>query len=128
MSAVNTDEGTILEVLNNKLDIDANNIDILSNVYDFVVDWQVPSASNNYTWYRKYKSGWVEQGQYGHVQRTSATTTINLPVTMADNKYTVLVSGTVATTYQNLQTTYFTLVTTANQYAGWQVKGMAALN
>lgn len=30
--------------------------------YDYVVDWQTPAASNNYTWYRKYKSGWVEQG------------------------------------------------------------------
>lgn len=30
--------------------------------YDYVVDWQMPSAANGYTWYRKYKSGWVEQG------------------------------------------------------------------
>lgn len=29
---------------------------------DYVVAWQVPTAENNYTWYRKYKSGWVEQG------------------------------------------------------------------
>ena len=30
--------------------------------YDFVVECQLPTAANNYTWYRKYKSGWVEMG------------------------------------------------------------------
>ncbi len=30
--------------------------------YDYVIEWQTPTADNNYTWYRKYKSGWVEQG------------------------------------------------------------------
>ena len=30
--------------------------------YDFVIESQLPTAENNYTWYRKYKSGWVEQG------------------------------------------------------------------
>lgn len=29
---------------------------------DYVVAWQMPTAENNYTWYRKYKSGWLEQG------------------------------------------------------------------
>ena len=29
---------------------------------DYVVESQLPTAQNNYTWYRKYKSGWVEQG------------------------------------------------------------------
>ena len=27
-----------------------------------VIDFQEPTSANNYTWYRKYKSGWVEQG------------------------------------------------------------------
>lgn len=52
-----------------------------------VIAFQVPTAANNYTWYRKYRDGWVEQG--GVV--TSAVTspnTINLPVTMADANYT----------------------------------------
>lgn len=30
--------------------------------YDYVVAWQMPTSDNNYTWYRKYKSGWLEQG------------------------------------------------------------------
>ena len=29
---------------------------------DYVVEWQVPTDLNNYTWYRLYKSGWIEQG------------------------------------------------------------------
>lgn len=33
----------------------------LTNV-DYVIESQLPTAANNYTWYRKYKSGWVEQG------------------------------------------------------------------
>lgn len=31
---------------------------------DYVVETQQPNAANGYTWYRKYKSGWVEQGSY----------------------------------------------------------------
>jgi hypothetical protein len=30
--------------------------------YDYVIEWRTPTSANNYTWYRKYKSGWVEQG------------------------------------------------------------------
>lgn len=33
--------------------------------YDYVIETQIPTADNNYTWYRKYKSGWVEQGGFG---------------------------------------------------------------
>lgn len=36
------------------------------NEADFVVGFQRPTAANNYTWYRKYKSGWVEQGIHGN--------------------------------------------------------------
>lgn len=126
MSAVNTDTDTILEALNDKLDRDGNNLNQSAIDFDVVVEWQIPTATNDYTWYRKYASGWVEQGQYGHIQRTAATTTINLLVTMASDKYTVLTNGTTATTYQSLSTTSFNLITTANQYAGWMVSGMAA--
>ena len=58
---------------------------------DTLVDFQAPSAGNNYTWYRKYSSGWVEQG--GNVTATSdASYNVALPVTMANNKYTVFVT------------------------------------
>ena len=29
---------------------------------DYVIAWQMPTSNNNYTWYRKYKSGWLEMG------------------------------------------------------------------
>ena len=50
---------------------------------DYVVESQIPTAENNYTWYRKYKSGWVEQGG---IDTTSYVTFL---VTMRDTKYTV---------------------------------------
>lgn len=109
---------------------------------DYVVEWQQPTDLNNYTWYRKYKSGWVEQG--GKVDIAVPTTTITLPVEMADTNYTVL-----ATSYSysspnfdpaivnvrrddTLSTTSFKLMaknSSAASYATqgfWQVCGMAA--
>ena len=55
------DFGQISETLNNKTDRDLRNVDTTAKA-DAVVDYQEPTAGNNYTWYRKYKSGWVEQG------------------------------------------------------------------
>ena len=71
-----------------------------SNISDYVIQSQTPSADNNYTWYRKYKSGWVEQGG-----KTTAVTiaagwsadqTLVLPITMSNDEYTItfgLISG-----------------------------------
>ena len=54
---------------------------------DTVVFFQRPTAENNYTWARKYASGWVEQGG------TKGDNGIyNLPVTMANTNYTLTVS------------------------------------
>lgn len=59
--------------------------------YDYVVDWQIPTAENNYTWYRKYKSGWVEQGGAatipGRSGGGSSEVIVNIPVTMANTTY-----------------------------------------
>lgn len=59
---------------------------------DYVIEWQSPTAENNYTWYRKYKSGWVEQGGIESVTGYAATTTsdITLPITMLDTNYVAL--------------------------------------
>lgn len=55
---------------------------------DYVIETQLPTAENNYTWYRKYKSGWIEQGQ-----RTTTVagqiTTFNLPQEMSDSEYII---------------------------------------
>ena len=108
---------------------------------DFVVAFQRPTSANNYTWYRKYKSGWVEQG--GSADTSTAvnnTITINLPITMANDRYTVNATEYSAGTgtggytnpgYKNKTTVSFDLSgIQASSGVGnnwdWVVKGMAA--
>lgn len=57
---------------------------------DYVVEIQLPTADNNYTWYRKYKSGWVEQG--GRNDGDRQISAITMPVSMANTNYIVLLS------------------------------------
>ena len=55
------------------------------NEADFVVDFQRPTAENNYTWYRKYKSGWVEMG--GHITpQDNNAISITYPVSLTTAK------------------------------------------
>ena len=58
---------------------------------DYVVESQEPTEANGYTWYRLYKSGWVEQGgkQYMIVPGNSQTirTVISLPIEMNNVNY-----------------------------------------
>lgn len=102
-------------------------------VVDTLVAFQVPNAGNNYTWYRKYASGWVEQG--GAIDSAaSGTYTVTFPVTMADTHYTVLktLSATSSNGAQYNQISFFNKTTTSAQTntAGvgfsWEVKGIAA--
>lgn len=112
-----------------------------SNESDFVVAFQRPTAANSYTWYRKYKSGWVEQGGSADTSTAVANTiTINLPITMADTRYTVNAveysAGTGAGGYTNPGYKNKTIAsfdlsgTQAGSSVGnnwdWEVKGMAA--
>lgn len=66
--------------------------------YDYVIESQAPTAENNYTWYRKYKSGWVEQG--GLCTDALGDGSVTLPVTMADTNYHVSATNE-ATTSEN---------------------------
>lgn len=84
------DFGQITEALNDKSDRDLRNVDTTAKA-DAVIDYQEPTAANNYTWYRKYKSGWVEQGGSGTWSENTEIT-ITLPIPMKDNTYTALVS------------------------------------
>lgn len=109
---------------------------------DYVVEFQAPTVDNNYTWYRKYKSGWVEQGGLNHSINLSASGSsnmINLPVTMADTNYTA--QATLCNQYGGRQAGIVTTTSTTTQvnvggYASssgtsavnWEVKGMAATN
>ena len=112
----------------------------LPNNYDFVIETQLPTSSNNYTWYRKYKSGWIEQG--GIAANSSSEGNVTLPVTMADTNYAVTATNE-ATSSENAwgwvymksnskTTTGFGLCSrqgTGNAVylrARWSVSGMAA--
>ena len=70
--------------LRTTLDLTNSNITTLQEfktaVSDYVVQSQTPTSSNNYTWYRKYKSGWVEQG--GLMSNRALTSQVTLSATM----------------------------------------------
>lgn len=96
------DFGRMSEALNEKLDRDLGNPNSEPNVapfiaallnqgVDLVIQTQLPTAANNYTWYRKYASGWVEQGW--RKSWNGAWTTVTLPVRMADTNYTCTAGG-----------------------------------
>ena len=79
-----------LEALNDKMDRDGGNS---TAGIDSVVEWQLPTANNNYTWYRKYKSGWVEQGgitNYMSWTGNGASITVTLPIPMSNNNFVTI--------------------------------------
>lgn len=122
-----TEIGEITEALNNKVDKGHQ-----------VVAFQEPAAANNYTWYRKYADGWVEQG--GVTATNTGGSSVTLPVTMADTNYSIMAtilnvrSSQLTGGYDrcpgpsNVTTTGFWLEqpSNANYCARWQVSGMAA--
>lgn len=87
----------------------------------------MPTAENGYTWYRKYKSGGVEQGC-----NAGQTGTITLPVVMADSNYfisTRVYNGTNNVGWGEYGSD-IARTTTTFRVGGlpsiWEVKGMAA--
>ena len=129
------DFGQLSEALNNKMDRDAHNVQSPSAV---IIAKQDPTSDNNYTWYRKYSDDWVEQGGI-IIAPSDAAYVNNLPVTMLDTNYVVMITRDVGTDYVNningrWQEVYnktTTSFTTWGIYASkpnimWQVKGMAA--
>lgn len=104
-----------------------------AEITDYIVEKQDPTAGNNYTWYRKYKSGWVEQG--GVITNSSGTASVTIPVEMSDTNYTVLIGDGVFA-YANVDirvryvqsktTTGFTTSSASGISFIWQVSGVAA--
>ncbi|MEE1030271.1 MAG: hypothetical protein UIC65_04590 [Alphaproteobacteria bacterium] len=112
--------------------------------FDYVVAWQTPTAENNYTWYRKYKSGWVEQGGQVTIPSQNANTQINtvtpLPVKMTNQAYYVnvcfITDGGFTSGLRNnangrgtdtLTISTYSTINISNSYiTTWQVKGVAA--
>lgn len=99
-----------------------------------VIAFQAPTASNNYTWYRKYADGWVEQG--GHIDTAPASeeTTVVFPVTMADTTYfaTRTIEGSINQTEWTVYAggCVYNKTTTGMTFrlktpVCWEVKGMA---
>ena len=100
---------------------------------------QIPSASNNYTWYNLYSDGYVEQGG---VSTTANDTfvTISLPIAMSDTNYvaqkTSITNNSSTIGNVSFRTFAVTAKTTtsfqifANSYStdgfNWQVNGYAA--
>lgn len=129
--------GAITEALNNKVDLVMG---VPQDAVDYVVAMQRPTAENNYTWYRKYKSGWVEQGGFNQITMSvnGADNVITLPVVMSTSDYTIDV--TLAGTYggrtvsaQKSKATTTTITVggyvpsgTESNSCYWQVSGMAA--
>ena len=110
---------------------------------DYVVETQLPTADNNYTWYRKYKSGWVEQGGIIELIDTWGLETATLPVEMSDTNYSINVTDIRSTTspftdsstnvvQRHLTRSSITNITTTSfQYqkhdtVSWVVYGVAA--
>lgn len=105
-----------------------------------VIDFQAPTSGNNYTWYRKYADGWVEQGGINNIG-TTRPANITFPVEMSDGNYTVTMADCMTNTYLNTYVTWvynrtatgFTVYsngggsgTNAGYTFSWQVSGMAA--
>lgn len=104
-----------------------------------VVEFQAPTSSNNYTWYRKYADGWVEQGGLFDAPNNTAGVekTVTLPISMTNDKYTTTI-GVHNTTndtavYLFVASKTTTTITFKCNIANasladqnWQVSGMAA--
>lgn len=109
----------------------------LSNIpanYDYVVESQVNSDGS---WYRKYKSGWLEQGG-GFGSNDGVDTIVTLLKPYTDTTYSIMVGQMIGTsgdpTYWNFavinKTTSTVTIHNATNGAGnicqWEAKGMGA--
>ena len=82
--------GDVSQIGDNIVAIDTRTTGLL----DYVIESQTPTAENNYTWYRKYKSGWVEQGGHYNGNITAGNgTQIILPIIMADTHYNISITA-----------------------------------
>ena len=131
MSEINI--GQISEALNDKIDRDGQNVDNNAGA-DIVIEFQLPTAENDHTWYRKYKSGWVEQGGTFSTGG-SGNKTVNLPITIYDTSYWIQVSrqsGASTTSNVNVWSrtptseSQFVIYSSDDTGVKWEVRGVAA--
>ena len=135
-----------ISVVHQSITTNAENITMLDTrttcLLDYVIETQLPTAENNYTWYRKYRSGWIEQGGYCSGSGSWGSTQVILPVPMANAYYTLTVSGdtpassdytnntaatvrgcTRSSTTGRTSTSFYVQ---SNNIVSWQVSGIAA--
>jgi len=108
-----------------------------------IVSFQAPTAENNYTWYRRYSDGWVEQGGKTTISfvatNTSYLWSATFPIVMSDNNYTFsintysgwipLVTGGAESTTTTGFSGYFSTSggdVPRDLIISWEVKGIAA--
>lgn len=106
---------------------------------DYVIVSQKPTAGNNYTWFRKYKSGWVEQGGFIPFASTGGWTNgdVTLPIEMENNFYQIYVKGnwsdpaSSSATVNTVSTTGFNVKVAINilpdRCGAWLVCGYSAV-
>lgn len=132
-TALENTAGLNAELFNGKADTDLSNTPIATA--DYVVEWQAPTSQNNYTWYRKYKSGWVEQGGFVPANAGTTAVVVNLAISMANTDYSVIGQVYEAYTgtdsgginfYDKTITTFKLNKNNSNRQAYWQVSGIAA--
>lgn len=118
------------DVSTNSENITAVNVRTMG-MTDYVIESQTPTSQNNYTWYRKYKSGWVEQGGIFNDRKG----TVNLIKQMQDTHYTIhhtAISETTPTTsgippyIQNITTTGFYFYNNTAIKTIWYVCGIGS--
>lgn len=133
--------GAMGEALNDKMDRDGLNAEInpsLGYGVDYVVEWKVPTDTDP-TWYRKYASGWIEQGGLSDVTNASTsagTFYITLLIAMRDLNYTAFCHYNWETTGDwsgNLSVKQYSTTqlkvskrTSIQCKTSWEVKGFAA--
>ena len=119
-----------------------------SAMADYVIYWDSGDATDHShakpgvatpasgTWYRLYKSGWVEQGGFGS-GADSKNIYVSLPIEMSDVNYTPIIttirntnpnSGDGQNTVRTISTTGFVATSGVGDSAtiSWQVSGCAA--
>lgn len=134
-TALENTAGINASLFNGKADVSALN----AATAHVVIETQEPTSANNYTWYRLYADGWVEQG--GRVQSTSVDyeeQTVTFPIEMADIGYMVTITpeSSFGNTMEARGFCFFNPTTTSMKVAPqvntitwgnyWQVSGKAA--
>lgn len=117
------------------------------NPRHYIIKTQEPTAENNYTWYKLYADGWVEQGGRTSVFTNTANASsgdkpISLPVIMQNSNYTAVITrsgGSSGWSWRELcviskTTSGFNLAEYNNSaaagttcYAEWQVSGKSSI-